>query len=193
MTESRREVAAPTLTTPDNDDDDNDDDDDEADDEESSSIMTEEEDGGDGTQCRCQCCFRVRRIALREKEFMTDTREYVWRECGATGKDYFALSLVRVAVILARHDHSQQGMAFLFGDVVYNTYLDECDLLLQWARDEHKHYPRGTSEFSLVRMERHFAKQPRILNLWLKLCVVYDVTNYMVDIEACTFRRCDHK
>lgn len=129
-----------------------------------------------GLACR-EC-----KISENGKQFLQDVFAEKWSQCNALGKLYFIGSLQKLYRITIQN---QISLIDLLGSDIVKAHTEThlCKLL-DFAKSEFENSTGDSMmDFVLVRFERHFRKDPKVLDFWLTLCIIFDMTNYLEDVS----------
>lgn len=106
---------------------------------------------------------------------MASSEPYVWEKCDTANLPQF------VHYLALFYEFSRKNpLVQLVGAEVAKTHATAFEKLLAFAEKEARDYGFSLLEFSLVRMERAVDSDTR--NLWLTLCVAFDMGNFLADL-----------
>jgi hypothetical protein len=136
-----------------------------------------------------QFCISCK-IENGKEQLKSDALFDEWRACSGEGKYYFLAALIKFCNhIIFKKQKSNRTVSgvivSIIGPGLVDMYAVELRKLLHFFDQETEYYGTflATSDFTLVRFEQQFEKEKRVLDFWLSLCVVFDMNNYLEDIQ----------
>lgn len=144
------------------------------------------------TSCKIQldkqfCCFNNGivclncKIKLNEQQFLKNPYQHIWKECNPQGKTYFVERLGQLHIYCCKKKCSFSNV---FGEKLLEIHNQIFAKLYSFSAKEYNSYRFFPIDFSLLRFEREFAKEPLILDFWLTICCTYDLGNYLTDLRS---------
>ncbi len=125
----------------------------------------------------CQKC----KIEISTTRLQENPTKQKWAKCNLLGQTYFIEGLGQLYL----HSDEKVGVRLeqILGQDTMDAHRDKLDKLFEFAQQEQQRYYFSPIDFSLVRFERHFEPTPEIMDFWLTLFCVYDLRNYMCDLQ----------